>query len=179
MENWVDIPSFPGYSVSDSGLIRNDETSYILSRLVNNRGVVYVGLVRDGEQYNRSVARLVAESFLPPQQHNTFDTPINLDGDRTHLGVTNLMWRPRWFAVKYHQQFRRIWSESRRIVDIDTDVRYDNSMHAAMTNGLLALNVFDWALQFDYYMDKEVEGVWPTNQRFRHVHIIPRQIRRL
>lgn len=179
MENWAVIPSFPGYSVSDLGMVRNDETMQLLSRLVNNRSLVYVGLVRDGEQLNRSVARLVAEAFLPTPKYATFDTPINLDGNRTHLGVTNLMWRPLWFARQYHQQFKKIWTEKKPIVDIDTGEQYRNSMAAAMTHGLLAINVFEWALMFDYYMDKGVEGVWPTNQKFRHVHIIPRQRRGL
>ena len=179
MENWASIPSFPGYSVSDEGFVRNDDTGHILSRLVNNRSLVYVGLVRDGEQFNRSVARLVAEAFLPTPVFRTFDTPINLDGNRTHVGVTNLMWRPRWFAVKYHEQFKKIWTEKKPVVDIETDVQYRNSMAAATSCGLLAINVFEWALMFDYYMDKEVEGVWPTNQKFRHVHIIPRQRRGL
>ena len=179
MENWASIPSFPGYSVSDTGLVRNDETERVLVRLVNPHGNVYVGLVHDGQQFNRSVARLVAEAFLPRHHYHAFDTPINLDGDRTHLGVTNLMWRPRWFAVKYHQQFKKVWSENRAIVDVDSGARYRNSMYAAKTHGLLALNVFEWALMYDYYMDKEVEGVFPTNQRFRLVHTIPRQRRGL
>ena len=179
MENWASIPSFPGYSVSDNGRVRYDEHDRILARLVNTTGIVYVGMFHEGAQHNRGVARLVAEAFLPTPIYPTFDTPINLDGDRTRLEVTNLMWRPRWFAVKYHQQFKKIWSEKRPIVDVATDVRYKNSMHAAMTHGLLALDVFEWALMFDYYMDKEVKGVWPTNQRFRHVHIIPRPRRGL
>lgn len=179
MENWAVIPSFPGYSVSDTGFVRNDDTGHVLSRLVNARGSVYVGLVLDGEQFNRSVAQLVARAFLPSPPHPTFDTPINLDGDRTHLGVTNLMWRPLWFARQYNQQFKKIWTEKKPIMDVDTEVRYKNSMDAAMTHGLLAVHVFEWALMFDYYMDKEVEGVWPTNQKFRHVHIIPRQRRGL
>jgi len=140
---------------------------------------VYVGLVKDGEQYNRTVARLVADAFLPKPSFKTFDTPINLDGDRTHLEVTNLVLRPRWFAVKYRQQFKVQWSEDNPVVDIESGVKYTNSMHAATSCGLLALNVFEWAMMYDYYMLKKVEGVWPTNQRFRFVHIMPRQLRGL
>ena len=67
--------------------------------------MVFVGLFRDQEQYKRSVALLVAKAFLK-QPSEFFDTPINLNGDRLDNQVINLMWRPRWFAIKYNRQFR-------------------------------------------------------------------------
>ena len=61
--------------------------------------------MRDGEQRHRSVPLLVAKAFIP-QPPGPFDTPINLDGDRHNNHIHNLAWRPRWFAIKYNQQFR-------------------------------------------------------------------------
>jgi NUMOD4 motif-containing protein len=179
MTIWQEIISFPGYSVSNTGLVRNNETERLLARLINSGGVAYVGITRDGEQHNRVVARLVAEAFLPPPHYHTFDTPINLDGVRTHLEVTNLMWRPRWFAVKYHQQFRKVWSNDQTVVDVDTGRRYKTAMHAAVKFGLLALDVFEWALMYDRYLEHNVQGVWPTYQRFRLTHTKARSNRRL
>lgn len=60
--------------------------------------------MRDGVQYHRSVPKLVARAFVE-RQYETFDTPINLNGDRMDCRQENLAWRPRWFAINYHKQF--------------------------------------------------------------------------
>lgn len=169
-EEWHKIPLFPGYSVSDAGFVRNDETGYCLTRFKNQSGVAYVGLTQDRKLRNRSVALLVAEVFLPHHQFSAFDTPINLDGDRMNAHVRNLMWRPRWFAVRYHQQFigdRRDYP--RAITEMETGEEFDSSWHAAMKFGLIARDV----------MVATLNGmrVWPTNQQFRQTHIIPHQKR--
>lgn len=106
MQNWREIVGFSGYSVSDAGLVRNDETGRIMRTCLNSHGIETVGLMQLGVQRKRSVAVLVADAFITTARSLQFDTPINLDGDRTNNQVTNLAWRPRWFARKYHQQFR-------------------------------------------------------------------------
>ena len=104
-EQWRSIENFPGYSVSNYGQIRTDRSGRILSLNENQFGVLQVGMMRDGIQRHRSVPLLVAKAFIP-QPHVPFDTPINLDGNRHNNQVDNLVWRPRWFAVLYNQQFR-------------------------------------------------------------------------
>jgi len=169
-EDWFEIDFFPGYSVSHTGLVRNDRSpDHYLTRLANQSGVAYVGLSRDGKQHNRSVALLVAESFLPRHEYPAFDTPIHLDGDRTNNHVQNLMWRPRWFAVTYHQQF---FTDQRgihpSIQEIDTGEKFKSSWDAVVKYGL-------WHKEI---VRSTIDGrtVWPTHQRFRHTHTIPRQI---
>lgn len=104
MEDWVPIQGFPGYSVSTLGQVRRDSSGRILRIKVNQYGVPYVGLMREWDQRQRSLGLIVARAFIP-NSSDIFDTPINLDGDRFNCAVDNLMWRPRWFAVKYNQQF--------------------------------------------------------------------------
>lgn len=106
MEQWTPILDFPGYSVSTSGHVRNDNTGRILETNQNQYGVLCVGMMRDGVQYHRSVPKLVARAFVE-RQYGTFDTPINLNGDRTDCRAKNLAWRPRWFAISYHRQFEQ------------------------------------------------------------------------
>src|SRR3954463_11128186 len=119
------IDGFPGYSISSYGRVRNDETDRILALTRNQHGVVQVGLMRDGLQYKRGVALLVARAFLDPPAIETFDTPINLDGDRCNNHIDNLMWRPRWFAVKFHQQFDgHIPKINEPIQEIHTGLRF-------------------------------------------------------
>lgn len=161
--DWREIPDFPGYSVSNMGRIRNDRTDRIMALQINQHGIVHVGLFRDGKQHKRGVALLVCEAFLPPPSPPTFDTPIHLDGDLTNNHIDNLMWRPRWFAVKYHKQFdsREPMGFSGPIQDKRTGQVFRNSWEAATTFGLLDREIFLATLNRTY--------VWPTYQEFREV----------
>lgn len=161
---WARIEEFPDYSVSNTGKIRNDRTDRIMALQRNQRGALYVGLVRDCMQSKRSVALLVAEAFMEPPEPTTFNTVIHLDGNFENCHVDNLMWRPRWFAVKYHRQFKPFDPSgphpaiSSRIQDRKTGVIYRNSMDAAMSCGLLDKEIFSAWLKHTY--------VWPTYQYF-------------
>lgn len=173
MEQWRGIPDFPGYSVSDEGRVRNDDTGRILLVQVNQTGVPNVGLVRrpylhEGSlsvQKKRSVALLVASAFLGPHPEESFDTPINLNGDRLDNRVSNLMWRPRWFAVRYFDQFKtpKRWGINNPLEDRKTGERYEDSRDAAIKNGLLEQDIYLAALNNTY--------VWPTYQTFRVVPV--------
>jgi NUMOD4 motif len=158
-EQWVPIDFFPDYSVSDWGRVRTDKTGRILSLNQNQYGVVNVGLMRDGLQQHRSVPLLVAKAFLP-YVAGPFDTPINLDGDRTNNHVENLVWRPRWFAIRYNQQFRHPYENpiDAPIVDLKSGDVSDNSLDCAMRYGLLEADLVFSILNRTY--------VWPTYQEF-------------
>lgn len=159
---WKEIDDFPGYSVSSTGSIRNDDSGRVLALQRNQRGVVNVGLVRDGLQHKRSVAVLVARAFLGDPEPPVFNTPIHLDGDTANNHVDNLMWRPRWFAMKYRRQVqRRRPSVDKQIQELSTGHRFNSSLHAAMTFGLLDDEIRSAMVNRTY--------VWPTYQRFRIV----------
>src|SRR5215213_4286201 len=106
MERWVPIADFPGYSVSDYGRVRNDYSGRIMAMVRNQAKVIHVGLVREGRQYKRSLARLVALVYLPRNTLDHFTTPIHLDGDPENNHYANLAWRPRDFADAYHRQYK-------------------------------------------------------------------------
>ena len=125
-----------------------------------------VGPRLDHIQHKRSLTVLVADAFLPPPPNPSFNTPIQLDGDRANNDVENLMWRPRWFAVKYHLQFHR----PRRgfivpIVEIHTGETFPTSWEAAIKYGLLNSEIRDAAMNRTF--------VWPTYQEFR---VLPEKI---
>ena len=159
LENWKLIPLFEDYSVSDLGNVRTDKTGRLLSLNMNQYGVVHVGLMRNKKQYHRSVPLLVANAFLPPVG-GPFDTPINLNGDRSNNAVSNLMWRPRWFAIKYNRQFRYPYENpiTTPIVDLKTGEVSENSWEAAKRYGLLEYDLVLSILNRTY--------VWPTYQTF-------------
>lgn len=162
LTEWRPIVPFPGYSVSDTGLVRNDETDRIMTMLVNQFGIVNVGLTKNRVQYKRAVARLVATTFLVPPRHSTFDTPINLDGDRMNNSVENLLWRPKHFAARYSAQFKTPRPTPYiSVEELNTHEEFETAWQAAITYGLLVLDVRHSA--------RTQSEVWPTYQRFRRI----------
>lgn len=131
-----------------------------MSLLRNQNEVINVGLTKNKTQHKRAVARLVATAFLQKPRNPTFDTPINLDGDRMNNSVENLMWRPRWFAIKYAEQFKR--NECGflvPIIDVKSGEVYETSWDAATSCGLLDREIKLAVLNNTF--------VWPTYQMFR------------
>jgi hypothetical protein len=164
MTTWAPIHQFPEHSVSDEGQVRNLVTKRILTVLVNQRGLSYVGLTRGHVQYNRSVAKLVAEAFLPPPQHESWDTPIHRNGIRTDNRVENLLWRPRWFAVKYHQQMSQTpWFVRVEVVETGETLTIGQ---IAMSYGVLPIDVFNCSVNYTYHSAWNTT-VWPTGFHFR------------
>jgi hypothetical protein len=165
MEKWAPILDFPGYSVSNLGRVRRDQTGRILRPKVNQTGVAYVGLMREYDQRQRGLAKMVAYAFLKPQ-FEAFDTPINLDGNRLNCAVDNLMWRPRWFAVRYHQQFKDDAYSISGLLNgslraIDTGELFDTPRAAACRYGLLERDIVLSVLN-------QTE-TWPSYMRFEEV----------
>lgn len=163
-EIWKEIEDFDGYSVSNYGRIRADRSGRVLALNDNQYGVVQVGMMRNGIQRHRSVPRLVAQAFLP-QPDVPFDTPINLDGDRRNNYMGNLAWRPRWFAVRYNQQFQIPYDQSilLPLEDLKTGEVTENSFECAKRYGLLEKDIIFSILNRTY--------VWPTYQEFRTLEV--------
>lgn len=161
MESWNEIADFPGYSVSDQGQVRNDRSERIMALSTNQRGITMVGLFKERKQHKRKVDLLVARAFLPAQPYPHFDSVIHLDGDRYNSDADNLMWRPRWFTVKYHAQFierSRLRFEYPLEV-IQTGQLFDNSFHMATTMGLLERDIV-LSHEHNTY-------IWPTSYEVR------------
>jgi hypothetical protein len=92
-----------------------------------------------------------------------FDTPINLNGDRHDNAAWNLVWRPRWFAIRYIQQFQAIPRPlDQPLEDVRTGDVFETSWIATITLGLLHRQLVLATLGF--------EEVWPTRQRFRLIY---------
>jgi hypothetical protein len=158
-ERWVEIDKFPGYSVSDWGRVLNANTGFYIKASYKPQGLPMVGLMRNGTQHKRSLPLLVASAFVP-QPNEAFDTPINLNGDRSDNRFRNLLWRPLWFARKYMRQFiddHVTFPDP--IEDVETGEHYKNSMEASTINGILDVEIYLSMMNNTY--------VWPTGQIFR------------
>jgi hypothetical protein len=159
--DWVAVNGFPSYSLNPLGQVRHDRKDFLVRPHVNQRGAVYVALMRHGQHYSRSLAMLVASHFIP-QPRDTFDMPINLNGDRFNCSMDNLMWRPRWFAIRYNRQFRDA-SESHieaPLTDFEALEVHPNSMAVSQRYGLLERDVV-LSVENLWY-------TWPTYQQFQY-----------
>lgn len=161
-DQWKYVADFPGYSVNALGQVRNDSSERLLIQRFNQYDVPYVGLMRDWKQYIRSLPRLVAQAFLPaPPAGYSTPTPVQIDGDRTNCQVDNLVWRPRWYAVLYNNQFKGEWYDHPIQVPIrslsDGQV-YSTSLEAGCQYGLLEREVVLSVI-------KSIP-TWPTYQYF-------------
>ncbi len=89
-EIWADIHGFYGlYEISSWGRVRNSKLNIIKS-FKNNKGYFIVGLKKQGEQFKKSVHRLVGFAFVP----NPDNKPqINHDDcDKENNYYKNLVW---------------------------------------------------------------------------------------
>src|SRR5437868_6449510 len=100
-EVWEVIPEFPNYAVSSSGRIHNLERDRPVALSVTRQGGVKVGLSDGIKQRTRSVKILVADAFVLRPREIEYDTAMLLDGNQLNLYASNIVWRPRWFALKY------------------------------------------------------------------------------
>jgi hypothetical protein len=110
------------------------------------------------EESNRSVGSLYL--WLKRSLQEEFDHVIQLDGDRSNCRADNLMWRPRWFAIRYHRQWRtpHPYRVADPIYDVATELVYDGTAGVAITFGLLEKEILFSILNRTY--------VWPTYQQF-------------
>jgi hypothetical protein len=107
--SWQPIPDFPGYEISQDGMVRSwigrgrnrsvkkphDVTPVWLDK--TQRWAVR--LTRDGVRYMRCVANLVLLANVGPPPARAVGTMRNegdvvfLDGDPTNVSLSNLTWR--------------------------------------------------------------------------------------
>jgi hypothetical protein len=132
------IDEFPHYEITNHGRVFNTYTGREMKLSPTVNGDLTVGLVRERIQYRRSMKGLVARAFIPGET-DSFNTPIQLDGDKHNLHVDNIQWRPRWFAWEYTRQFidPPEWVFKKPIRDVTNNRDYSSVYEAAKTNGLL------------------------------------------
>lgn len=146
MEEWHPIGDrFPKYSISTWGRVMNEKTGHIVAQSRNQQGFPKVSINDDtGRRSTVEVVRLVAHTFVPGYSAQN-DTPIHLDGNKEHTFVENVAWRPRWFAARYHQQFKRQspYHMTVPIIEIATERVFDNSLEAAQAFGVLERDILN------------------------------------
>ena len=143
-EDFAQIEGFWEYTITSCGRVINNNTGRELALTEVRGGELTVGLMRHGKTHRRSVKRLIAEAFVEGEDEIN-DTPVLLDGRKDNLYSSNIVWRPRWLAWKYSQQFKEPqphWYLYGPIYDIIHNDRYDSVIDASMITGQLAEDIF-------------------------------------
>lgn len=162
IERWVELYDYPLYEISSMGRVKNRASGHILKAFANNMGVATVGLRREGRTYTRALAKLVAAEFLEeptaPQGMDAFNTVLHLDHDRMNCAASNLLLRPRWWAVKWEQEWRDGPTYHRRIMHAPTATIFETAWHAGHASGMLEESIFRRAeLAYNHAEDR---GDW-------------------
>lgn len=88
--NWKKIDGFDNYSVSDTGLVRNDTTGRVLTVFNGSTGYKIVHLRKGGKMKNFKLHRLIASAFISNPQNLKCVNHIN--GNKQDNRIENLEW---------------------------------------------------------------------------------------
>ena len=136
MEEWLPLVGYPGYEASDLGRIRNTQTNTILAISRTGDARPSVALNKNHVQVKRGLSLLICKTFLPSQRPG-FNTPIHLDGDLMNCRASNLVWRPRWFAIQHTSQFYKDLGETSAVRNVETRVVYRDVWAVVFAFGVL------------------------------------------
>lgn len=136
MESWKTVKGFPMYVISPEGILKNRANDREVKLRQNKQNFVMVNLTDEYRgRKTRSVALLVAETYLPPPKYESYNSIIHLDNDRTNCSANNLMWRPRWYAMLYRRMFEEQPVNTSVIID-ETGEIFGTLREACMKYGL-------------------------------------------
>jgi hypothetical protein len=158
IEYWRTIPSFPVYSASNLGRIRNERTGRIMHVYAATNGYLTLTLRRDNVPIVQSVHRLVAEAFLGGP-HPGFDVN-HIDGDKTNNRIENLEWCTREENIRHAVSTGLRKGPRRRPVRIvETDTVFDSVRACARYYGV-DISYINWALKHSgVYRGQHIEYI--------------------
>ena len=143
IEEWRKIDSYPNYSVSNLGRVRNDKVGNILkpAKAGCRKSYLYV-LLYNGTQTSRkllAVHRLVATAFIPNPENKP---EVNhLDGNGFNNIVSNLEWITRKDNILHAYQVlnRKVAigkATSKRVIRVEDGHIFNSLTEAAISCGL-------------------------------------------
>ena len=91
IEIWKPIKDFENiYEISNLGKVRNIKNNKLKETWIDNFGYLCVSLYKNNKKYNRKLARLLAETFIPnPENKPTVD---HIDRNKFNNDLSNLRW---------------------------------------------------------------------------------------
>ena len=90
LQQWMPVRELPNYMVSSHGRVMNIRTFRVLKPQMTSKGYLYVVLSSNGESSNKSIHRLVAESFILNLNDLPFVDHKDINSVNNH--ISNLRW---------------------------------------------------------------------------------------
>ena len=126
---WKQIEGFENYSVSDTGLIRNENTGRYLTFCKDRYGYLHTSLSKNGIVKQFGVHRIVAKAFIP--NPNCLATVDHKNGNKEDNNASNLQW------LSYGDNLEKYWKHHRKpVVCLESGVVYSSAYQAAAELGL-------------------------------------------
>lgn len=126
---WKPIEGYEKYSVSNTGLVRNNLTGKFLIFYKDKDGYQYISLSRNGKVKKFRVHRLVAQAFI--SNPNNLKTVDHINGDKEDNNVNNLQW------LSNGDNLEKYWERHRKsVVCVENGIVYRSAYQAATELGL-------------------------------------------
>ena len=128
---WKQIPQYPNYDCSNTGLIRNRTSGRISVGTITNRGYIAVSISINGIKQTIQPHRFVASLFVKNPENKPFVN--HKDGNKTNNHFTNLEWcthieNMRHASAVLNREFGR--KNSKKVRCIETGIIYNSSKEA-------------------------------------------------
>lgn len=146
---WKKIECFPNYSVSNTGLVRNDDTGKLVKSYKSSTGYSITHLSKDKRKYNVKIHRIVAQAFIPNQRNERCVNHIN--GNKQDNRVENLEWCSHsWNNIHSYRTLGRssinaitamAAANLKPVVCVESGIVYGSIKEAANRTGALRGNI--------------------------------------
>ena len=165
IEIWKPIKDFENiYEISNLCKVRNIKKNKLKGTWLDNFGYVCVSLYKNNKKYNRKLARLLAETFIPnPENKPTID---HIDRNKLNNDLSNL----RWADYTLQNENRKIGhingKREQKVICIDTGKIFNSITEASnyYNISIASINMCcrgatktSNKLRWRYYEENEVE----------------------
>jgi hypothetical protein len=118
MEEWKEVPEYPGYKISSFGNVFSKKLKRIIKAPESNDkdGYCRIGLCYKQEAKKFHVHRLVAQAFIPNPENKA--TVNHKDGNKQNNHVDNLEWNTMIENLRH----------AREVLNVNNPMRKGNSM---------------------------------------------------